>query len=182
MIDKNAALMVQDIMSSYTESAKTLDFMASTLAIALDSDKPKTEIASVLKTHRELVGLLRLADAVLETTLIKMGIAFGGESIQGVGTVAVHRADKKTRYDNDRLISVIASNLADRTMMVDPETGEIPPPAVATQMAVETFADLVGARTPAFSSWRKGAAKAHKIDLDKYSHTEGGRLSVRFEK
>lgn len=146
-----------------------------------ESAGDKKLLASLLKLHQTTIKLMKAVEDEIQAAMLKEEWKYGGEAVEGVGTVLLYKKGKKEKYDNPLLIGQIASILSDRVSQADPETGELPPPAFATQMAVETFADLVGARTEGFKSWRKGEAAANGIDLKRYCTVEGGELAVRIE-
>lgn len=140
----------------------------------------KVELAGALKTLREAMKMMRDADAMLEGALIEAGVEYGGENLTGVGMTHIHRAGKKTIYDNPMVISKFSQALHEDINKAT-EDGEIISREEAMQIAVDKMAKLTGAATKSYSGWRKTEAKKLGIDLNQYATEEGGRLSVRFE-
>lgn len=94
-------------------------------------------------------------------------LAYGGEVTVGdVGTMTVKTPSPKVRYDNPRLLSVLAARVSDK--VVDPLTGEIPPLAVIVEQVAQQVAAATGTGVPSFTGWRTGVLMQHGIDRSDY--------------
>ena len=175
-------------MSDSNESIQTLYEAIGRMAdrtipdiIELHADNREV-LAITLDVHRELMAKMKQADASLESALLRLPIAFGGEEIGGK-TFTVHTTGATTRYDNAALISRVGATLAVDMLEpeVDEETGEMQRrnPSEAIQSAITMFAGMVGATTDGFKGWRKTAMGAIGINVDKYGETVGGRKTIR---
>lgn len=92
-------------------------------------------------------------------------------AVPGLGKLKVNNPPKK-RYDNDRLLSVLAARVSDEVH--DRATGEIPPLAVVCEKVARATAEACGALTPSYAGWRVGVMKEHGIDLKDHEIEERG--------
>lgn len=91
----------------------------------------------------------------------------GGElELEGIGTLRISKGSRRPQRDNDRICSALAARLADE--VIDRDTGEVPPVSVIADRVAREVAEAAGALTPSYTGWRKGAMKAHGIDLDEF--------------
>lgn len=150
-------------------------------ALALDAEG----LARMLKRHDDMITVLQLAREEITQKLQPM-IPFGsGLAVDGVGVVQVKGGRKRTRYDQPRVVSSIARQLAyqlePEVQGVDPSTGETRPPITTPELVEEvcnTMAQATGAMAPSFSSWRTGVLKRLDLDPDDFCESEAGPTSV----
>lgn len=124
-------------------------------------------VLKVAEHHRKqwqaLEGRLRLLLDVLHDNRVV--------AVPGLGSMKVNNLPKK-RYDNDRLLSLLAARVSDE--VYDKESGEIPPLAVICEKVARATAEATGALTPAYAGWRVKAFKKHGIDLKDHEIEERG--------
>lgn len=96
------------------------------------------------------------------------GIVLNGELIDldDLGQFYVGDNPKLT-YDNTRTASMFAASVADEAFAADPETGEIPPPAVITERIVTATAEVLGGMAPG-KAWNKTPLRQRGIDPDRF--------------
>lgn len=127
---------------------------------ALDLDADLDLLAREIRTARSLlaghVHMLVDRDADPDERTTTKGMF----ELRGGGPASV-------KYDNPRVLSVIAARLAD-DCSYNRDTGERLPPGEAAQLVCEHMAALTGALTPSFSAWRKTPAKKLGLDLSAF--------------
>lgn len=141
------------------------------------------DLWGLLEMVRELRGKEFLA--TLEDTLVRQlhGAMEGYRYTLSDGRRIVKGTYKASeRWDGTRLISSVASRLADE-LWVDKETGEIdlPPPAVQCEQVATYVAQCLGGLAPS-TKWRLGPLRYLGIRPDDYRTWEPGRMRVDLER
>ena len=130
-----------------------------------------------LASYLKFLGEVRRAAQAAENSLARrMADAVKNappeaRSIPNVGTVDVRPGTVKHRYDNPRLVGIVAARAAEQCV-ADPNTGEVRPPSLVAQHACALLADVAGITTDSYAGWRKGAAEKLGIRLNEHRNSE----------
>lgn len=170
-------LVNEEIHETYTQIARLISAGVPHV-VDLHGDNKEVMIQT-LALHQRLIKGMQMAEQLLTTKIIDNNLVkYGGEAVEGVGFVEIHRTGDKKRIDNPMIASLVQKRLT-LACAVDEETGEINDQASkAVAKAVETMVRLTGSNTESFNGWRKKVAQSLAIDINKYETREGGRLVV----
>ena len=155
------ALDLAEQVTDPDQRTHLFDAVQQTAAVVglLDAESDPEQLGLILATLDEAH---RAAAWAVKQRILAV-LPYGGEiPVSDVGTVSVKTPAPKVRYDNPRLLSVLAARVADEA--VDPLTGEIPPVAVIAGHVATAVAEATGCAVPSFASWRVGALKSHGLD------------------
>lgn len=132
---------------------------------------PRSLVERLVEVERQIAEL-RDEKAVIESEIITSLGEAREMRCEGLGTLTVRRAAKRTVWDSTRLLGA-AIDKAVAARKPDPETGEI---LSAVQAIEKMLADCA-----AFSYWRLGALERYGLDGRTYRDTEWGPRRVVFE-
>lgn len=145
------------------------------------SDDPLGALSLLASKVADGQTVLAQLAAILSTELVNLDvIGQEGFMLEGGGHLMLRVPKTRQVYDQPRLISRIASELASGYQVVVDDGGESLPAEGFMQNVVQTLASLVGV-TPSFNSWRKGHADELGIDLREYRETDWGTPTVKVE-
>lgn len=134
------------------------------------------DLVSILASLRAVSGPLALIDSDLSAIIYDRTWAeYGTHSAKVLDHSVEVAQSKSVSTDGARLVSAIAARLGDEMAsagirMLDPETGDLVPPAETVRQIVERVADLAGLRN-ASQSWAKSRLKPLGLDLDQFQET-----------
>lgn len=119
--------------------------------------------ALALGHHRQL-----LASAVDRIVAWLDGVTLDGElvSLDDLGSWRVGDSARVV-YDNERTASSFGAAVADEAFAFDPETGEIPPPAVVAERIVRATAEALGGLAPG-KAWNVGPLRTRGLRRDQF--------------
>lgn len=166
-----------EIHEGYTRLA---DLVNSAIPAVVEAHGDNKDVMlHTLKLHQDLLKAMKLVEELISEKIIEhQMVPYGGEPIEGIGFVEIHRTGAKVRTDNPMIASQVKKKLTVE-LAVDHDTGEVNERASkAVAATVDEMVKLTGANTESFNGWRKRVAKALDIDITKYETKEGGRLKV----
>lgn len=129
--------------------------------------------AVYLKVAAEIRRCAAAAENDIAKLVAPLAKAATERHVPGVGTIDVRPASTKHRYDNARLVGIIASRAVEQEA-VDRATGEILPATLVGQLACHVLAEAAGALTDSFSGWRKTTAEKLGVNLADHRTSEYG--------
>lgn len=123
------------------------------------------------------------ADSAGHRCIDLVGSRFVQVPVPGGGIFKVSGGGKRTLYDNERVVSVLAERI--RTVMglagIITEDGERGEAAPVIDAIVSKVAKATGATAPSFSGWRSTIAKELGIRLNDYAEVTTTPLVPRIE-
>lgn len=124
-----------------------------------------------------------IADTAGMVATEKVPDRFATYPIQSGGTFKVGGGKEKKRYDNERLIPVLAEAIRQHhgVEAVVNSDGERTDADLVVSEIVRTVAKATGAATPSFTGWRSTVAKELGVNLKDYAETEDTPLKPRIE-
>lgn len=127
--------------------------------------------AVYLKVATELRRCAAAAESDIAKLVASLARAATDRHVPAVGTIDVRPASTRHKYDNTRLVGILAARAAEQCA-VDRDTGEILPAAIVAQHACRVLAETAGATTDSFSGWRKTAAEKLGVNLAEHRTSE----------
>lgn len=140
------------------------------LAVMLSPDLDG--MVQLLVALRRGQAQLRWAAEQLEDEIVKVMPARDTE-VPGVGRVELRTGTTRKQWDKEALVAALVARIGDDpTILADPDTGELHPPAHIAETVIARFLE---AATP---SWKVTGLRKYRIDPDEFCETTYGRKTI----